>query len=495
VLLAGGVLVWLWGFSDFIRQDRFIFSVVTLSLGGVLLLLWWVLLSRAAAKWRWGVLAIVLLAAVAVGQMVRITGVSGDLVPILGWKWSPPEGEPGAVIREGRAEPAGEFDYPQFLGPNRNATISGIGLARDWQSRPPEEIWRRPVGEAWSGFAVVGDWAVTQEQHGPEERVVAYDLETGEIRWQHGDRTRYETTIAGIGPRATPTIVAGRVYTVGATGILNALELETGELLWSHQVLEEHGAPNKNWGKSCSPLVVDDLVVVSVGAPAGKSLVAYRRDSGELAWTGGSDRSSYSSPLVATLAGVRQIVIVNKKSVVGHALESGRVLWSQPWLMEQPSVAQPLSLGQDRLLVSAGYGMGSKLFGLASGEDGGLAATLLWESPRLKSKFANFVFHRGYVYGLDDGVLVCLDPETGERCWKRGRYGHGQVILADDLLIVQSERGEIVLVEPNPEELRELGRFTAFQRKTWNPPTLVGPYLLVRNDQEAALFELPSSRG
>ena len=115
----------------------------------------------------------------------------------------------------------------------------------------------------------------------------------------------------------------------------------------------------------------------------------------------------------------------------------------------------------------------------------------MWESLRLKSKFAHFIYYEGYVYGLDDGILVCLDPETGRRKWKRGRYGHGQLLLVEDLLLVQSEHGDIILIDPSPDELRELTRFTVMDGKIWNTPALAGRYLLVRNDAEAALFEMP----
>ena len=254
---------------------------------------------------------------------------------------------------------------------------------------------------------------------------------------------------------------------------------------------ERFDADLPEWGKSCSPLLVDDLVVVSAGGDRGRSLVAFDRETGEEIWKGGDDASSYSSPLVTTLAGVRQIVILNAASVAGHDPADGRLLWSYPWPREQPNVAQPLPLPGDRLLISSGYGVGAKMLRIEARPEGELAASLVWESPRLKAKFAHYVDYEGVVYGLDDGVLVCLDPETGERCWKRGRYGHGQLLLVDDLLLLQAEHGEVVLIEPNASELVELGRFTAMDGKTWNIPTLAGPYLLVRNDREAALFELP----
>ena len=472
------------------RQDKVIATMAASALGLMLLLLWFVLASRARWTHRLAVLGLAVVGALVASQFLTITGVSGDLVPILGWKDSNEVVVDQAVERSSTdvvvAVTDGSADYPQFLGPDRNATVAGVRLARDWQASPPREIWRRQVGEAWSGFAVAAGFAVTQEQHGTEEQVVAYELATGEPRWRHADETRYETTIGGIGPRATPTIVGGSVYTLGATGSLNALDLESGDLLWSQNVLENHGATAREWGMSGSPLVAGDLIIVSAGGENGNSLVAYRRDNGELAWTGGDGRSSYSSPMLATLSGREQVVIRNRYSINGHDPATGEVLWSQDWPGDQPGVAQPVLLSGDRLLISSGYGIGAKLFRI--GDDG---VETLWESLRMKAKFTNLVEHQGYIYGLDDGVMVCLDPATGERCWKKGRYGHGQVILAGDLLLVTAEEGDVVLIDPNSERLDELGKFSVFDRRTWNTPALAGRLLLVRNDREAALYELP----
>lgn len=344
-------------------------------------------------------------------------------------------------------------------------------------------------GEGWSSFAVLGAAAVTQEQRGDQEMVVRYDLESGRQVWAHADRTALLTTVGGRGPRATPTIADGHVYSLGATGILNCLELATGRLVWSRNVVEEHGARLADYGLPSSPLVVDDLVIVQI-AQAERSLVAYRRSNGELAWRSGSGPGSYSSPILATLDGIRQVLIVNKWSVAGHLPETGRLLWSEDWRVGGDKITPPLVIGPDRILVSAGYGAGSRLLYVRADGDG-LRAEEVWRSPRLKSKFGSMVAHRGTVYGLDDGVLTALAPATGERLWKAGRYGHGQMILVGDLLLIQTEKGDVVLVEASPDEHRELARLEALSGKTWNPPALAGRLLLVRNNREAVCIELP----
>ena len=492
----------------------------------LLLVIWLIFLSRLSRRGRRFAAVAVVATIGLIGATTRIRGVTGDLVPVLEWRWSSreppalrldplptlpaqaaeapasapvpatavpaepsprPSASPAAGGTAAGASVAG--DYPQFLGATRNGAVAGVRIADDWAARPPKQVWRRPIGAGWSGFAVSGGVAVTQEQRGNREMVVAYSLADGSPRWSHGDEAHYESTIAGEGPRATPTISRGRVFTLGSTGLLNCLDLETGKPIWRRDIAADNDSPPPDFGRSSSPLVVDDLVIVSAGGPSGRSLVAYQRESGEPAWRAGDDLASYSSPIVATLAGVRQIVVLNQSSVAGHDPATGRVLWNHPWPRTAPTVAIPLVVSENRVLLSAGYGVGSRLLQISRDGDA-VNHTLVWESPRLKAKFANPVLHDGFVYGLDDGVLVCLDLATGERRWKSGRYGHGQTLLVANRLIVQTEDGELILVEASPETHREIARFTVFQQKTWNPPALAGRYLLLRTDTEAVCYEL-----
>jgi outer membrane protein assembly factor BamB len=351
-------------------------------------------------------------------------------------------------------------------------------------------VWSIPVGTGWSGFVIDRGLAITQEQRGGDEMIVAYDLMTGAPRWSHKDSARYESMLAGDGPRATPTIAGRHVAAVGSTGRLTVLDARSGRRLWSRDMNEDNGATTPEWGRAGSPLVQDGKVIVSAGGPGGRSLVAYDLDSGAPVWAGGSDGASYSSPILLSLLGRPQVVVLNRASMAGHDPATGAALWSQPWPSEAPNVAVPIRVADDLVLGSTGYGIGSKLVKLAAGGDGRITPTLVWESPRLKAKFTNPVMHDGFVYGLDDGVLVCLDVTTGERRWRAGRYGHGQTLLAGDVLLVTTEDGDAVLVEPTPERHHELTRFTAFDGKTWNPAALAGRYLLLRTDKEAKLFEL-----
>ena len=480
--------------SDPIRQVQVMRTAFVLLTSAALLLAWLSFfsgLSRSARLTTWcGLIA----TAVCFLLLFRYRGVSGDLVPIFELRWATNETTP-TTDRVGQPDVAdvgdAARDYPQFLGPHRNATVTGVSLETDWATRPPRPVWRRPVGTAWSSFAVSGNAAVTQEQRGEQEAVVRYDLRTGDEEWVSVEPAHYSNPISGEGPRATPTIANGFVFTVGGTGILSSLDLRTGRRIWSRNFIADNSGRPPDWGISCSPLAIDGMVVVCAGGEDEKSLVAYDQESGEIVWQSGSDRAAYASPFVTTLAGVRQIIIFNHASVAGHDPANGNILWAHPWPARQPNVAQPVPIPGNRILLSAGYGVGAKLLAVHRLPNGTLEATEVWESLGLKAKFANFVVHEGFAYGLDDGILVCLETATGERLWKQGRYGHGQMILVEDLLLVQTEQGEIVLIEPNPRELRELSRFRVFEGKLWNSPTLIERYLLVRNDREAALYELP----
>ena len=480
--------------SERIRQEKVVMTAAVLVLASFLLLLWGGFFSRLPRRTRVFLVGGFVSLLGAFFALFEYRGVSGDLVPRFELRF---RSSAVNLASDSLASLPGVADFPQFHGPDRNGEIEGARLSRDWTAKPPKLLWRRPVGRGWSGFSVSGNAALTQEQHSAEERVVRYELSTGRVEWATREVAHYENALAGEGPRATPTIHGGRVYAMGATGLLTAIELDSGKTLWKRDVIRDGDTDVPIWGKSDSPLILDGRVIVSGGESA--TLVAYDAESGEEIWRTGDDGAGYGSPIVSTLAGVEQIVAFNGRSLTGHDIQTGHVLWTQAWPRRQPNVAQPLVLPGGRVLASAGYGVGAKLFRIDNRSDDELAVEIVWESLRLKSKFANFIYYDGFVYGLDDGIMVCIDPENGRRKWKGGRYGHGQLLLVrardedDGLLIVQGEHGEIMLVEPSPKELRDLTRFRALDGKIWNSPALAGRYLylLVRNDAEAALFELP----
>jgi outer membrane protein assembly factor BamB len=317
---------------------------------------------------------------------------------------------------------------------------------------------------------------------------------TGRVLWSHADPAHYHTTIAGEGPRCTPTIVGNRVFTLGATGILNCLDLESGARLWSRNIVEDAKSQIPEWGFAGSPLVFDGKVIVSAGGSDGHSLLAYHSDSGGLAWSAGERSVSYGSPVLVRLGGVRQILAFNSRFITAHDADSGKVLWEYPWGVGQPQVALPIVVGTNRVLFSSGYSVGSELLEIKPGTHTPLAAERVWRSRNMKAKFATLVQRQGFLYGLDDGVLACVDLNDGSQRWKEGHYGHGQALLVHDWLLLMAENGELVLLQPTPDAPNELHRFRVFNSKTWNPIALAGDLLLARNDQEAACLRLPVQR-
>ncbi len=493
-IIAGVVcaaLLAIWVPESLNRQMQVIPTMGTFTIAFLATMFWLLFLSRLAWGQRLRYFGAIGFVVVLCAGSLRYKGLSGDFVPIFVWRWS--DTDATSAVDGGGVTPIVARDWPQFLGPDRNNQLRGLRLERDWIEHPPREVWRRPVGAGWSSFAVVGGRAITQEQHGPAEHVVCYDLASGRKLWSHIDSTRFESGMGGVGPRATPTIDGGQVLALGATGLLNCLDLNSGRLIWSRDIASDNNAQIPMFGYSGSPLVLDSLVVVSAGGPDGRSLVAYRRETGEFVWGGGDDQAGYSAPRLATLAGRDQILIFNESSynVVAHDPQNGALLWQQPWDHGRVQcIANPLPLPGDRVLASTGYGGGAELYQIKTAPDLSLASEMLWQSKSLKAKFSNMIFHDGFVYGLDDGIMVCLDPSDGKRRWKKGRYGHGQLILVDDVLLVMSEKGDLVLVEANPEAHVELTRMPVFEGKTWNPHAFAAPYLLVRTDSEAICYEL-----
>jgi outer membrane protein assembly factor BamB len=427
---------------------------------------------------------------------------SGDGTPRLVWKWTrPADATLAPALLASESQPSQTIDldprasdWMQFLGPRRDNSVEDPNLSADWAANPPKQLWRQPTGAGWGSFAIVNDSAFTQEQRGAQSLTTCLDVRSGAIRWQHANPVRFTEKMGGDGPRATPTVIDGRVYVMGATGILDCLEGHTGNPIWSRNVLNDAHAGNVQWGKSCSPLLVDGMVIVS-GGDVGPTLLAYDARDGKPRWQAGTDPAAYDSPAPATIAGRQEIVLVSGGAVSGFDRSSGAVRWSFPWPGNPARAAQPMLLPGDRIFISAAYGMGCTMLQVSANSAGDQSVKPLWRNKNLRTIFNNAVCKDGFIYGLDDGVLTCIDCSTGERRWRDGRYGHGQLLLVGNNLLIQAESGAIALVQAAPETYHELSRFPALDGKTWNNPVLCGNLLLVRNDHEAACFELPASPG
>jgi outer membrane protein assembly factor BamB len=380
--------------------------------------------------------------------------------------------------------------WPDFRGPNRDGRYVEMPIRTDWPRDGLPQLWKQPIGLGYASFVVADGRAFTIEQRRDQEVVAAYDVETGRELWTNGWEGEFVEAMGGDGPRATPTYHDGRLYALGALGEFRCLDAATGAVVWRRNILDENDARNLDWGMSAAPLIVDDKVVVLPGGSGGRSVVAYDRLTGELVWRSLNDRQAYTSPMLVTLGGARQILVVTASRAIGIAVEDGRLLWEYPWSTDMGiNVAQPLLVGDDRVFVSAGYGHGAAMFEVGRAGDRFTTRTV-WQNTRMKNKFTSSVLHRGHIYGLDEAILACIDASTGDLKWKGGRYGYGQLVLAGDHLVVLTEGGEVVLVRATPERHEELGRFQAIEGKTWNHPVIADGRLLVRNLREMAAFDI-----
>ena len=508
-----------------------IFSIPILSLA---LVAWAAVSQRLSALPRLASLVAAVVLACGVFALFRTGGMDGDGKSDLHWRWtktpeqqllakaaeepapatspstagtpSPtPTAEPTPTPGNPSPTPAGDAavvpasssmgpktgsDWPGFRGPNRDSIIRGVKIKTDWSASPPVEVWRAPVGPGWSSFAVLGDRVYTQEQRGEDEIVACYNLSTGKPVWRHRDAARFWESNAGAGPRGTPTLSRGRVYTLGATGILNVLDAGTGAVAWSRNAASDTDTKVPAWGIASSPLVLGDMVIV---ATAG-TLIAYDLTTGKQRWIGPTGQSGYSSPQLATIDGVQQVLLLSGAGAVSVSPNDGKQLWEHKWPGD--GIVQPAVTAEGDVLIGAGSGMGGGVgmqrFSVGHGA-GGWTVAEKWTSIGLKPYYNDFVVHKGHAFGFDGSILACIDLADGKRKWKGGRYGHGQLLLLpdQDLLLVLSEEGEVVLVSAKSDQFSELAKFSALEGKTWNHPVVVGDLLLARNSEQMAAFRLP----
>ncbi|MDQ3473985.1 MAG: PQQ-like beta-propeller repeat protein [Acidobacteriota bacterium] len=404
---------------------------------------------------------------------------------------SPVPGQPAAAgaTTEVAAAHATRNYWTNFRGPNRDGRYDEMAVLTKWPANGLTPIWKQPIGIGYASFVVADGRAYTIEQRRRQEVVSAYDVNTGRELWIQGWNAEYNDS-NGDGPRATPTWDEGRIYALGATGELRCLDAKTGAVAWGRNILKENGASNLQWAMAASPLIVDDKVIVLPGGPAGKSIVAYNKLTGAPVWKSQNDPQAYVSPMLVTLAGRRQIVVVSSSRILGLVPENGSLLWSHIWDTDMGiNVSQPIPVDRNRLFISAGYGKGAALLEI-SGSGNNLSAKALWENINMKNKFNSSVLHEGHIYGLDEGILSCVDVNTGARKWKGGRYGYGQVIAASGHLIITCDSGELALVKATPEAFTEVARFPALEGKIWNYPAIANGKLLVRNTTQMAAYNI-----
>jgi outer membrane protein assembly factor BamB len=433
--------------------------------------------------------------------LIRLDGVWGTMTATLNWRWEPTTEErflaervtptPVAPAKDAKALALQQGDWPGFRGPNRDNRLIGVKIPTDWDAHPPKLLWKHKVGPGWGSFAVIGKHLFTQEQWDQDEAVVCYDGDTGKPIWFHQDKARFTETVAGPGPRATPTFHEGKLYTMGAAGKLLCLDAASGQKIWEQDILAKSEAKVPTWGFASSPLIAHGKVMVFAGGPS-KSVVAYDAATGEFAWAAGDGKLSYASVQIASIDGIEQALLATGDGLTSFQPKDGTILWDHKWLLEGGArCIQPAAVGSSDFLVGTAFGNGTRRLHIAQ-KDAKWEDKEVWTTRKFNPYFNDLVIHRGHLYGFNNDIFTCVNLDDGEPTWKERGYGCGQVLLlADqDLLLIVSEKGEAALVEANSEEHRELARFQAIKGKTWNHPVVAHGRLYVRNGEEMACYQL-----
>jgi outer membrane protein assembly factor BamB len=477
-------------------------SYFTLPLGFFLFAIAATLFKQARPPFRSGMAVLLAFAGFAVSMLLRNDGMTGNYKFSFHPRWrktaeetmlasaKPASKNTTQIDQSGLAASLVHPDWPEFRGIDRAGRSLAPKISTNWSARPPQQLWKIPVGPAWSSFSVAGKMLFTQEQRGPKETVVCYDADSGKEIWKTEIDARLDDPMGGPGPRATPTLANAALYVTGSTGTFFRLNPITGQIVWKKELTQIAGSKTPMWGFSDSPLVVGQNVIV-YGGGGEKGLLAFDTASGDLRWSAPCSGDSYGSPQLNTILGEDSIAMLTKSGLLLLDPANGKTRLDYNWPIPQYRALQPQIIGSDTILLPTAMSMGTRAIRLKK-NNGQYAAEELWTSRQLKPDFVDLVVYQGHAYGNDGGILTCIDLKTGERKWKGGRYGKGQILLLENsaLLLILSEQGQVVLVAADPTDHREVASFQALEGKTWNHPVLVNDRLYVRNSQEAAAYRI-----
>jgi outer membrane protein assembly factor BamB len=387
-------------------------------------------------------------------------------------------------------------DWPQWLGPTRNG-VTPEKIA-PWKE-PPKLLWRMPVGEGHSSPVVVGSrvFLHTRVKDKDEEEITAFETKSGKELWRWSYPRAAFKSVFGLGPRATPAVSDGKLYAFGVTGVLTCLEAETGKMLWQVDTLKEFKAPNLFFGVSCSPLIEGEKVLVNVGGP-GASVVAFGKDKGNVLWKALDDKASYSSPIAIGQGKERQIVFLTQQGLVGLSPTDGTAFWKFPLVDKlAESSTTPVLVGDTLIGSSVTYGAAALRLKTKDGKPG---FTELWKNGALSCYFSTPVpVGKDHVYMVTGTILPppavtlrCVEVTTGKEVWnqpKVGKYHAALLRTGDDKLLLHDDGGQLILLEPNPKEYKELAKAKVCGA-TWAHPAIADGKLYVRDEKWLLCFQL-----
>lgn len=379
-------------------------------------------------------------------------------------------------------------DWPQFLGPTRNGVYTGAAGGA-W---PPAVVWKKDAGAGFAGPVVVQGRLILFHRSGNRETVECLDAKTGKRVWMYDYPTGYRDDFGfDEGPRGTPAVAGGKVYTFGAEGVLHCLDFATGKKLWSVETHPKFGVKKGFFGAACSPLVEGEGIVLNIGGSGG--VVAFHKDTGQVLWTATNDDAGYSAPVAVTIGGARHLLSLTRAGLVDIDPGSGKVRFQFPWRSRsQASVnaAAPVMVGENLVLLSASYGTGAVLLEIPSRKR-------LWSSDDVLScHYATPVFRDGYLYGFhgrqEEGQsLRCVEAKTGKVAWNQDGFGAGTVTLAGDRLLVLRENGELVAAPAAREGFRPSGRARILSGVVRAYPAVAEGLLFARNENTLVAVRVP----
>lgn len=384
-----------------------------------------------------------------------------------------------------------ERPWPQFLGPNRDNKSLETGLARSWPESGPKAAWTASgLGDGYSAVAVADGLVFTMGAIGEEEHLIAVSLSSGEIAWKTRTGNRRGDG-QGDGPRGTPAVDGDFVYGLGANGDLVCCEIKAGEVAWRKNILTEYEGDNIGWGISESPLVDGDRLIVSPGGAKG-AIVALNKLTGKTEWaTIAPERTSagYASVVPIEVGGVKQYVQFLAKGVMGVRASDGKPLWGNNRASNGTANCSSILFDNNMVFSSSGYGTGGAMIKLA-----GTQASLGYFTKEMESHHGGMVLVDGHVYGASDpGILRCIELSTGKKKWENRSVGKGAITWVDGMLVLRSEGGPVALVECQPNEYKELGRFEPGDRSgrsTWPYPVVAAGKLLLRDQEKLTAYEM-----
>lgn len=383
------------------------------------------------------------------------------------------------------AGPASAEDWPQYLGPTHDGVTTEVGLA-EGVARGPRELWRRPLGKAYSGLAVVDGVVYTAALEADGEWLVALGAANGAERWRL--RLGPAPENAGYpGPRATPTVVGDVVVALSSGGLLHAVGRTDGRSRWSVDLVSTLGGVPPTWGYSASPYVADGKIYVAVGG-AQAGLVAFSLHDGAVVWRHPGFQPAYATPISAELGGVPQVVFFAAEGVVGLRPADGGLVWQYPWTTNYGvNASTPVVLGSDRIFVGSGYGVGGAALVVTAPK-----AVELWRSKSMKTKTTTAVVYEGHLYGFNEDQLSCVNVRDGSVCWSLSGYGRGSLLRAGDTLLVLDEQCRLGVVAADPSAARVLVEPKAVlsHGPCWTAPSVSNGVLYARDLAEVVALEL-----